>query len=655
MRAWELELVPRSGMLVGAVWDPATGAHLASAALPVPGGEPVALLPGSSLRGVLRDALARFAEARTREVCSRPAVCTCRACALFGSPDVPGKLRVASAQAPARWVSSASVAIDRITRTAWRAGHALWIERKAFAAFKVRVEAIRDLTAEELELLETFWAWLAAVGISIGQRRSAGAGSFKLRARHSNHSDPVLRQGVGGNGRRRRYALRIRLLEPAHVVGPRQRDFYRDALSVIPASTIRGALGQALAYMGRGYLAEQLFRSDPNHVVLVGPAFPVEPERRVGDAVPWLSRRRCRRDGHTIDLLAAHVAEALGGQSIPTTCPRCGAPLREAHAPPPTPLVLGHTAIDPRTRRAAEGQLHYEVALAPGTAFEAQLVARPDQAAILAELKEVLIGGRRARGMGGASVEIHEIPSPPLEERILSLAAEVKKRGAHDADNVAVLGLVSDAAVEPSLGEVLRRQGFDPLGGELRTVERGGWDELNGRPRALRKVLVAGSWVIVRCRQGRGWVAALDQLERSGLPDRDEISPLLVVVRGNEEVEEVVTTSQEEPTAGAERDELVRHVRELCRKHAGQLPERSQLHNLLRYAQQTASVEEVALFFEYQASRREFRKQAPFLKRLAEEARRKYAGNPEGLRAFLAVAVRAAHVERETRRREDRK
>lgn len=255
--------------------------------------------------------------------------------------------------------------------------------------------------------------------------------------------------------------------------------------------------------------------------------------------------------------------------------------------------------------------------------------------------------------MGRATVKVCEIKFPPLEERMASLWEEVRSRGGREAGQVAVVGLISDAAVHPSFEQALFQRGLVPVDGELRTVERGGWDELNGNPRALRKVLAAGSWILLRC-PSRDSVAALQDLERRGLPDRDEIAPLLVVVRGNEEVGEVPTTSHDKPTSGVERDQLVLYVRELCKKHANQLPERSQLYNLLRYAQQTDSVEEVALFFEYQASRREFKNQAPFLLRLAEEARGKYAGNSEGLRTFLAVAVRAAQVERAARPKGDR-
>lgn len=649
MNGWVLELHPRSPLLVASVWDPAAGVHLASASLTGPDGERRALLPGSSLRGVLREALARFAEARGAGRCARrpgvPDPCTCPACQLFGSPERPGKLRVSSAEAGARWATAAHVAIDRETRTAWREGRAFWTERTAMARFETRVEVLEKLVEAERGLLESFWGWLEAVGISVGQRKSAGAGSFEVRVRRVEVSRPAPRPASTHHGDRRRYALRVRLLEPAHVVGSRQRDFYRDALEVIPGSTLRGALGRALERAGRGNLAQELFLSD--EPVLMGPGFPVEQGWPVGLGLPWLSRRRCRSAGHHVDVLAREVAAALRGEPPPVTCPECGSPLERAAAPRPGLVVLGHTAIDPETRRAARGQLHYQVALAPGTTFEAQLLARPDQAEALRALSEVVVGGRRARGMGCATIQIREIPTPPLEERMVGLAEAIRRWGA-PPNSVVVLGLVSDTAVEPSLAAVLRQRGLEPVAGELRTVERGGWDELRGHPRPLREALAAGSWVAVRCSTPNPtpkFVAALEELEREGVADPHEICPLILVVRGNEEVVEVPEVTEVSRTRGAERDQLVREVRELCRKHRQSLPERSQLHNLLRYAQQTDSVEEVALFFEYQASRRGLQGHAPFFGELAKWARERYLGNPEGLREFLAVVVRAAQVE----------
>ncbi|MDR7522713.1 MAG: RAMP superfamily CRISPR-associated protein [Armatimonadota bacterium] len=651
MSGWVLEFHPRSPLLVASVWDPAAGAHLASVSLSGPDGEPRALLPGSSLRGVLREALARFAEARGGAECAWrpgvPGVCTCPACRLFGIPERQGRLRVSSTDAEARWRTAAHVAIDRETRTAWRAGRALWTERAAVARFEVRVEVLGELAEAEQDLLESFWGWLETVGISVGQRKSAGAGAFGVRVRGVEVSRPEPRLAPSHPGDRRRYALRVRLLEPAHVVGPRQRDFYRDALSVIPGATLRGSLGWALERIGRGDLARELFSAE--RPVLIGPAFSVEEDWPLGVGVPWLSRRRCRGAGHPVDVLAQDVAAALGGEPTPATCPQCGAPLERGGTPRPRLLVLGHTAIDPQTRRAAQGQLHYQVALEPGTTFEAQLLARPDQAEVLGAVGEVLVGGRRARGMGRAIVEVREIPTPPLEERLKRLADTIQKLGARGADRVAVLGLVSDAAVQPSLAEVVRARGLVPVAGELRTVERGGWDELRASLRPLREVLAAGSWAAVRCPTPDS-VAALEELEREGLPDPEEICPLIVVVRGDEGVVRVPEVIGGSSTRGAERDQLVREVRGLCRTHRDRLPERSQLHNLLRYAQQTDSVEEVALFFEYQASRRELQRHASFLKELAERARGRYPGNPEGLREFLAVVVRAAQVEREAAR-----
>lgn len=663
VQGWELELEGQSALLVGSLWDPVSGTHLATASLEVDPYRRVAFLPGSSVRGVLREALRRFVEARSGWVCQGPqADCRCPVCRLFGtSKNRPGKLRVGSATAPARWLSSASVAIDRTMRTAWlrqraggpderpRRGGSLWTERKAVARFTVHVQALTAIDSEEQQVLEEFWRWLELTGLSIGQRKSAGAGTFTVRVRMLPSGQRAASASIRSEGAPRRYALRVHLEEPAHIVGSRQRDFYREGLDVIPGSTLRGAIGWALDLSGAGTLARDLFFSESP--VLVGPAFHVQGGVAPGQAIPWLSRRRCRGAGHIVDLVLDELTAALGGAPPHETCPRCGAPLERVAASAPPKLFMGHTAIDPRTRRAAAGQLYYHVTFAPGVTFEAQLVARPDQAGVIAELTEVFLGGRRSRGMGRARLELVELPAPAhLEERVERTMAALRIRGARPDGPVAVVGLVSDAAPAGGLATVLSASELRPVAGEVRTVERGGWDELNNAPRALREVLAAGSWIAVRV-GGQEALGTLAELERAGMADPQGIAPLIVSVRDDWEVVGMAEDIGPAVSAAAERDRLVREVRELCRKHRQALPARAQLHNLLRYAQQTDSVEEVALFFEYQASRRELRPNAPFLNELASLARRRYGQDPQGIRALLALVTRAAEVERSDRGR----
>jgi CRISPR-associated Cas5-like protein len=558
-------------------------------------------------------------------------------------------------------VLQAGVAIDRATRTGYRGsgpegrgegprrGGALWTEQRAVATFEAELEALQELSDAERELLSAFWAWLSATGLSVGRRKSAGAGWFDVRVEElPERPRRATVLGTPSTAARQRYACRITLLEPAHLVGPRQRDFYRDSLDVIPASTLRGAIGRAIERSRGGDLARALFLSERS--VLVGPAFAVRRDAPPGMAVPWLSRRRCRGGEHVLDLALYEIAAALGGGEPPARCPRCGAPLKRDPAPSPPVLPLGHTAIEPATRRAARGQLHYQVALAPGTTFEARLLATAGQAAVIAELDEVFIGGRSARGMGRARLELVDLGAPreeDLERAEQATHKALRDLGVDSPPPLLVLGLESDADPGEPLAELLKRRALAPVAGEVRRVERGGWDELQGSPRSLRSVLQAGSWIAVRWDGEEGRAGVL-QLAQEGLPDPQEICPLIVSVRmPEEEVEEMVESTRSEPaSAAAERDRLVQKVRELCRRHARELPKRAQLHNLLRYAQQTDSVEEVALFFEYQATRPDLRKHAGFLRELAQEVRNGYRENPEGLRDYLALVVRAADVER---------
>lgn len=643
MQGWELELESRSGLLVGSLRHAGSGTHMPTATVPGPEGE-LALLPGSSVRGVLRECLRRFAGAKGFPRCALTDQCTCVCCELFGVADRPGKLRVSTALFPASYSVTSGVAIDRRTRTAWRAGRALWTERRGWGRAAVRVEATRPLEGSEIKLLEDLWAWLGAVGIAVGQRRSSGAGWFALRARRADATAPAIGAVVRPAAARRRYALRLRLEEPAHIVGPRQRDFYRDALETIPASTVRGAIGRALERAGAADVAEALFL-DANRPVLVTPAFPIVEDALPGEAVPWVSRRRCRGDpSHVVDVALDVLAAAMGARLDVARCPRCAEVLEDGSALEVPYLVLGHTRIDPATRRAATGQLYHQVVVAPGAVFEAQLVATPEQVEPIAALGYVFVGGRRGRGMGRARLEVIELPTPrPLEERLAATAGELGRRGVKPPGTLAIIGVVSDVALAEPLASVLSGYGLEIVTGDVRVIERGGWDELNNRPRALREAIAAGSWLGAEVSD----LESLRGLEQDGLPDPEGIAPLVIQVREPWEVREV---ARREGTIGStDRDALIRGVRRFCREHAGgkrSIPKRSQLHNLLRYARQTDSVEEVALFLEYQATRRELADSKHFLDDLAGELRRRYEGDPDGAREYLAILVRAAEVER---------
>ncbi len=642
MQGWEIELESRSGLLVGSLRSAGGGTHMSTATVSGPSGE-LALLPGSSIRGVLRECLRRFAAARGFPPCAITDGCDCVCCELFGVADRPGKMRISTALFPASYSVTSGVAIDRRTRTAWRAGRALWTERRSWGRATVRVEATRPLEGSQIKLLEDLWAWLGAVGIAVGQRKSSGAGWFDLRIRRADATAPAIGEVARSAATRRRYALRLRLEEPAHIVGPRQRDFYRDALEAIPASTVRGAIGQALERAGAADVARALF-IDADHPPLVTPAFPIVEGEPPGEAVPWLSRRRCRGDpSHVVDIALDVMAAVMAGEPPAVgRCPRCAQVLEDELASEVPYLVLGHTRIDPATRRAATGQLYHQVVVAPGAVFEAQLVATPEQVEPIAALGYVFVGGRRGRGMGRARLEVIELPVPrTLEERLAATAGELGRRGVKLSGTLAIIGLVSDVALAEPLASVLSDYGLRIITGDARVIERGGWDELNNRPRVLREAIAAGSWLGVEVSD----LESLRGLEQDGLPDPEGVAPLVIQVHDSWEVREVAR--QEGTMESTGRDALIRDVRRFCREHAAgkrSIPERSQLHNLLRYAQQTDSVEELALFLEYQATR--LRDSQRFLVDLADELRRRYESDSAGAREHLAILVRAAEVER---------
>ncbi len=651
MNRWRLRLRGRSPALFGGLADAPVGVHVQTAFLDQRAEHPRLLLPGTTLRGVLRDAFGRFAKAKGKP-CSQSLACSCPTCCLFGRPESGGALWVRSSVAKASRYLAPGLAIDRRTRTAARTTGALWSEERGLADFEVDVVADRELTDEELALLDDFWAWLEAVGLSVGRRKSAGAGLFAVEVAPAPTEGPSLpAPSTQGDDARGRYLLRLTLLEPARLVGHRQRDFYRDGLPIVPVATLRGALGWELARRGAGSLAADLFLERP---IALTPGFPVgEADPKViPKVIPfWLTRRRC--DGkprHVVDGTLHRVAHVLTGSGSwdLETCPvpGCSSVLREFDSDPP--LVLAHVTIDPTHRRAKRGDLHYQVAFAPGTVFAAEVLARPAQAEAISGIGTVLVGGRRARGMGLARVELEELPRlPSLPHRITATARRLSELGAPSDGDIAVLALLADAALAQPLRAILTHAGLEVLTGDVREVVRGGWDEGADRTRSLRRVLEAGSWLAVRLASERA-LEELERLENDGIPDPEGVAPLLLRVRDDLEVVEMTS---EAPLAqpSTKLDALVHEARRLCRE-AGSLPERAGLQTLLRFAQATDSVEETVLFIEYQASRDQLKRQ--FLRELADLVARRFSGDIEAARHFLGLVVRAGYVEQERRKRQ---
>lgn len=651
MMSWRVILRPESGFLIGGIGEPPRGVHAASGFVHDPtSGSVEAVLPGTSIKGVLRDAFRRFGTVRTGSSCSGEADCRCPACRVFGTAEKPGKLAVRSALVPAERHDRSRVAIERSTRTSARAGRALWSEQRAWTSnvIDLTLAATDELEPEEAQLLETFWAWLGAVGLSVGKGKSTGGGYLTIQS--VDRFEPAadrLPSTVRGDGPAVPYRILIELLEPTRLVGLRQREFFRDALDAIPAATVRGALGWALVRSGREDLATDLFRSPAQ--VRVATAYPVEtglPESAAEEPIPWLSVALCRGDPrHRVNLAPLKVAARLGATvSSSPTCPTCRADLEAVEAPSPPTIVIGRTAIEAGTGRVALGMLYYEVAVAPGARFVAQMLARPDQAEALAALGEVWVGGRKRSGQGRARITVEPVELEPLSRRLEGTRATLARLGV-DARQIAFLGLLGDAALENPLRAELEARGLQVVAGELRSTIRGGWDEERNAPRPVREVIRGGSWIAVEVPPSVD-EAVLERLEAEGIPDPMGIEPALFRVRSDWEVVELSDPETPARPSAEAVDVQIKEVRDLCRRHASALPERSQLQTLLRFAQSTDSPEELRLFIQYQASRDQFRRFKAFLTELVAKLEKRFSDDIIGARRYLGWVVRAGNVER---------
>jgi len=491
VRVWELDLQTTGGLLVGALQHAPAGVHAASATV-----DGQAFLPGSALRGALRHGFRRFVEARTGAACAFPGPCTCTCCRVFGTEGRAGRLRVRSAfAAPHTTFDLTRVAIDRTTGAATGSG-ALFTERRVEASFTVELEEREAFDATDAQLFETYLAWCTEIGLPVGRGRSVGSGLLRLRGtRRSDRSAPHHAPGNAPTGDRRRAVLVLTAVEPLRLAGVRPREFLREALPVIPATTLAGAVGWALAERGGDALAADLFEQRP--IRLSNGVFGRTPP------AAWAGAAECRgcKDPH--DPTAAVVVQALGGATDPTLCPRCGDRLRPGPTDPPPTLVLGHTAIDPHLGRAAGGQLYSEVVVRPGCEFRAFVDADDDQIDMLTRLGSVLTGGSRARGLGRCDLRVE--PADPAD---LSARIQAQRQALHDAaagagtsvpEDLAILGLLADAVPPPGgLRRWLTQVGCEVVTGWITGEVRGGWDERAGTPRPLQQHLAAGSWIAVR-------------------------------------------------------------------------------------------------------------------------------------------------------------
>lgn len=487
---------------------------------------------GSTVRGLLRHAAVRLAASRG-ESCVAPNPCGCSPCRLFGGPDRPGRLEVRSSVADGQFRDVTHVAIDRRRRTADRQGRRLSSGLTAVASHSISVSGT-GLEPDDEAFLELLLGWVELTGLQLGQKRSAGFGwSTVSIERPSNAPDQTAHTAPpdttrATNSRRSRRRLLLTTREPIRLSSLVQRSFYRDSDRTVPPNTLRGALGWALAEQLGDDAARWLMVDDP---IRIGPGWPIADDVTDAAADPtlWLGRYRCRGRGgadlHDVDLARAQIEAAVVGTPLELVCSQCGSSLKPWRGPSPSYVVFGQTEIDPKRTRAAEHQLRFQAAVAPGTRFAALVEATEEQFEVLGALGTIFVGGNRRRGLGATEIELQ---MPTTGDRGFT-PIEL------DGIPIIVAGLATDAFAPTALRPRLESAGFDVVAANVRTVERGGWDTMANRMRPVRRLLQAGSWLALRSDE-----PVADDFERLGdrfeslasdLFDPTETDPIWMVPR----------------------------------------------------------------------------------------------------------------------------
>lgn len=449
--------------------------------------------------------------------------------------------------------------------------------------FAATVDA-RGLTEEQERL---FQAAVRAV-FAIGAGRTAGLGGVEMRLEDSGSRPP---SGKALNvPEAPRIDLVLEAVDPVCIGADRFISNFHTSLAFIPASTLRGAVVTA-ALEHRGVAGVDQ-RGDPDFDRLVmnrdtclrfGNAVPAKSQRAPSAAPATL--RVCKyggeRHGHRDTLIRdfARLLLAEHGQFVAPAdvCrhPECGERLVPAgawfSAAEPQRRVVTRLGMDHRSGRGADGQLFSLELLERGTCFRARLggVGAAGRELLRDAARHGLrVGHGRGQGYGRMRiVSAHPVADEPLEDRVKAFDEQVRDAVASVAGQGADAGeladskalylaatLASDLVVETTSAETAEQaflkalglDGAEPLYGQVRASQRGGFDAMRSGPRSYLPVVRAGSVLLLRLHadldrelldrlqtledrgigaareQGLGWVRFSDPIHRPGWRTLDD-------------------------------------------------------------------------------------------------------------------------------------
>ncbi len=526
MSRFKLTVEPHSSLFVGG-YAHALGDSDGDTATDVRG----MLIPGSAMKGALREAAARLVNAagRGHEILVR----------LFGDDKHEGLIRVGPLHAGANGTGDSPltlrhhVTLERATRQA--SPGRLFSNRVTAAgyglSFRGELQTSRELETDELGLLRSAFE----ITDQIGGGRGRGLGLISTRLSELDDTPAPARLDLPEG--RSTIILVLEAEEPLQLGAVKDPSNVSATKGYLDGSAVRGAVAAALRHRGADTLelvfggrAPAAFGDGrPGHLTAV-PAPMTLREPKAGGAAIDDATRLCAGDGRRrFDTRAAKGTFAWGERGW------IKVPLKQR--------IVTRTARDHRVGRAAEGQLFslevvdpvlsprrgakrtFDLPCVTGNRilrFFVPVTGTPEQLSRVVEGANagLVVGSTRSRGFGRLSLHCVERDRglPGLEERHQRWADRVAALGGSDGLATGVLLALGPLAVDQArLMKALEDRELELIDGVSRRHAHGGWNGAAGLPRTVTSHFLPGSTFIVKTLGSASALQALGELERDGI------------------------------------------------------------------------------------------------------------------------------------------
>ncbi len=425
------------------------------------------------------------------------------------------------------------MSLERATRQA--AAHRLFQHRVTPAlrglCFRGLLEAAEALTEDELGFLRC----TAAITDQLGGGRGRGLGLVRvsLAALPSSPAPGAAAAPTTVIGPATFILLGLEAEEALHLPGVKDQTNYAPSRDYVDGAALRGAVAAALSGVADEDEMDGLLGG--GQPAVFGDARPGPPA-----AVPApLTLREPKRGGPPVDEAVLLCAESCGGRggrrpqdmsaTKSTFAPGAGgwSPVRVVRR------TVTRTARDAASGAGSRGKLFSHEVLDPFLGdrergggerlrFHAPVYGSPEQLALVlaAAGRGLVVGGERSYGYGRLRLvaAARESPLAPCEERHRAWARMVGALGVGSPEATGALLAVGPLAVtQERLLAALRAVGLDLREGVARRQSHGGWNSRLGLPRTLASHFVSGSTFIVARPDQRSALAALAELEATGI------------------------------------------------------------------------------------------------------------------------------------------